>query len=126
MKNKKRVIALMIVLVLSLSCAAFAGSASKTGTTSGGTSGILNCSASLTVDRDKGTATTSAAGGTINTSIIYYYTNSAGQEQASSSSGSNSATAGNSLSKGTRATSSHSVNGGSAWGSWSASLSANV
>lgn len=117
------------VLCMSISFGVFAGSAGQSGTTTSGTDGAINTSASLSVDKDRSIATTSAGtsdGITLATSTIFYYLNSSGQKVASSGSGTSRATAGNQSSKGTNATSQHNVTGGSRWGNWSCSLSASA
>ena len=129
MKRRFYAFAASLVLCISLSTTAFAGTASQSGNTSGGSSGITTTSANLSADSNSGQATTGSGtsdGITRATSIIYYYLNSNGQTQANSASGSSSALAGCSggiSGTGTKATSQHSVNGGARWGSWSCSLS---
>lgn len=128
---KKRIVAILVVLALcaSLAVNVFARSAHDKGFTIGGDSGNLSCTGDLYVYADYGTAMTDCerpSAVTMATSIIYYYINSSGQLQASSGSGTTSAMAGGYMSNGTRATSQHSVNGGSLYGSWSCSLSASV
>lgn len=129
---KKRIMAALAtgVLCMSMSFGVFAGSAGDSGFTSPrGSSGSTSTYASLTVDKDRSIATTSAGttdGITLATSTIFYYLNSNGQKVASSGSGTSRATAGNQTSKGTNATSQHNVTGGSRWGNWSCSLSAKV
>lgn len=130
---KRRILALVMALVLcsSMSLPAFAASNSSYGNTSGGTSGAggVTTGATLTVNINTATAKTWAGtsdGITLNTAVIYYYTNSSGQTLATSGSGAGTAYAGNANMSGTRATSQHSVNGGTRWGSWSCGLSASA
>ena len=109
-----------------------AGTTSRTGTTSGGSAGTLNCTANLEVNVYYGTATTGLKNaGSVNpssyslaTTIIYYYTNSNYQPAATSSSGTSSAAVANPgfTFTSNHGSSSHSVSG-SSWGSWSTSLS---
>lgn len=111
-----------------LCASAFATTTSKTGITSGGDSGKLNVTATLDVDKNRGIARTSVegvSGITVTTSVVYYYISS-GHTLTSSSQGTTVASAGNSYSQGTRATSQHSVRGYSEWGSWSCSLDASA
>ena len=89
-------------------------------------SGVLTTYATLYADYDYGKATTSCGKGsgvTLSTTIIYYFTNASGHTQTSSSSGTTSASAGCVTSQGQKASSQHSVRGGTTWGSWSCSLS---
>lgn len=128
---KRRIITsiLAFAIVLSLSVTALASSDSRYGSTSGGTSGSTSTSALLSVNRDAATAKTSAGtsdGLSLATTVNFYFTNTNGQTQTSSNSGSTSVVAGTTNSKGLRATSQHSVNGGSRWGNWSCSLSASA
>lgn len=131
MKRRFLAFAASLVLCISLSTTVFAGTASQSGNTSGGYSGIATTSANLSANSNSGQATTGSGtsdGITCATSIIYYYLNSNGQTQANSAGGSSSAMAGCSgiSGTGTKATSQHSVNGGARWGSWSCSLSTNA
>lgn len=129
MKHRILSVALALVLCICLSINVFAGSDSDSGLTTGGTSKIYS-SASLSVNKNYGIATTSAdvtSGITLATTIIYYYINGSGQTQTSSDSGTTSASAGTTYyNQGTRATSQHSVKGGSKYGNWSCSLSASA
>ena len=129
----RRVLSIFLVsfLVLSYGFIVKAGSASDSGFTSGG-SGIYygqktTANASLSVNPNYAVASTGAGTTdciTLATSCIYYYTNSSGHVLAVSGSGSSSVTVGAYNGRGTYATSQHSVNGGSQWGSWSCGLSA--
>lgn len=129
MKRRILVTVLTLILCMSLSVNVFAGSDSASGRTTGGSSKIY-VSASLSVNTNYATAKTSSdvtSGMTISTTIIYYYINGSGQEQASSDNGTTSAGAGTTYyNQGTRATSQHSVKGGSKYGSWSCSLAASA
>lgn len=132
---KKRLLSftLAVLVCASLSTTAFAASNSKSGSTSGGTSGSTTTSASLNVGTNTATAATYAGtsdGTTCKSSVIYYYLNQSNQNLSTSSAntgtGSSSTTAINSYNSGYKATSQHSVSGGTRWGSWSCSLSANA
>ena len=127
---KRKVVSFLLATALcaSLSMTALAGSSSQGGRTSGGYSGSLTTSASLSVTESSATARTTAgssAGVNLYTSVIYYYINAASQQLATSAAGSGSATATNSYRSGSYATSAHRVTSVSdRWGSWSCGLSA--
>ena len=126
MKRRILVAVLTLILCMSLSVNVFARNASESGRTTGGSSGVLTTYATLYADYDYGKATTSCGKGsgvTLSTTIIYYFTNASGHTQTSSSSGTTSASAGCVTSQGQKASSQHSVRGGTTWGSWSCSLS---
>lgn len=128
MKRRIWATVLALVLCMCLCVSAFASTATDSGTTSGGTAGRLEVTASLDVDKNRGIARTSVegvSGITVTTSVVYYYISS-GHTLTSSSQGTTVASAGNSYSQGTRATSQHSVQGYSKWGSWSCSLDASA
>lgn len=127
MKRRIWATVLALVLCMSLGVSAFATTATKTGSTSG-TKGMLYIKATLDVDKNRGIAETDVAvaeGVSVTTSIIYYYISN-GHTVTRSSQGTTSASAGNSYSQGSRATSQHSVRGGSFWGNWSCSLAASA
>ena len=109
MKRRILVTVLTLILCMSLSVNVFARNASESGRTTGGSSGVLTTYATLYADYDYGKATTSCGKG--------------GHTQTSSSSGTTSASAGCVTSQGQKASSQHSVRGGTTWGSWSCSLS---
>ena len=109
MKRRILVTVLTLILCMSLSVNVFARNASESGRTTGGSSGVLT--------------TYAGSGVTLSTTIIYYFTNASGHTQTSSSSGTTSASAGCVTSQGQKASSQHSVRGGTTWGSWSCSLS---
>ena len=128
MKRRIWATVLALVLCMSLSVSAFASTATDWGYTTGGASGDLRVTATLDVDINRGIAETSVAevsGITVTTSVVYYYISN-GHTVTSSSQGTTVASAGNSYSQGTRATSQHSVQGYSEWGSWSCSLDASA
>lgn len=129
---KKRFLAATTAFVLCFTSTltAFAGTASKTGTTSPlGSKGITTTYATISADKDKAIAKTSAGTSeyiTLLTTITYQYTNLNGQISSVSNSGSGKASAGNSSSAGVRAESQHAVRGGSYWGNWSYNLVASA
>ena len=128
---KKRIFAILLAALfcVAVTGSAFAYSTSRTGTTSGGTSGLANTRAELSVGTSTASASTwsgAGSGATLRTSLIYYYTNHLSQSLSCSNAGGSSTTCTNSYNNGTSATSQHSVNGGSRWGNWSTSLSASA
>lgn len=128
---KKRLFAIFMAALfcLAVTSSAFAQTAYRSGTTSGGSKGVANTRAELSVGTATATATTwsgAGSGATLRTSIIYYYLNNVSQNLSTSSAGSASAGCTNQYNRGTSATSQHSVTGGSSWGNWSTSLSASA
>lgn len=125
---KKRMIALALALVICLSLCGnvFAATSVKSGVLTDETGKELKVFARLTVDRNTALATTEVEatdGFTVATTVILYFLNSDIQQEVACYSGTTTARTGNLRSSGFYATSQHSVNGGSKWGSWSCSLS---
>lgn len=123
---KRKFMAMVLVLALCLSLCVGASAASDSDS---GKIGSTVCTGTLNVDRERGIARTSWSGGgsmTAATTINFYYTNSNGQTSVSSDYGTTYASAGNSLSKGTRASSQHRVVSQTGLGSWSCTLNASV
>ena len=127
MKRKVLSLVFAILFCMAFSLQAFAVERSETGTTSSGSSGTLKTSASLTVTVDSASARTTAGstdGVTLSTTVtLNYLTATTYQPVSKSGTGAGSAIVGCSERTGTGGSSSHYVNGGSRWGSWSASLS---
>ena len=124
---KRRIFAFVLAMVLccSMSITVFAGSASQTGPTKGGTEGFVNVTGKLTVNKYTAQATTTCkVDGVLvfQTTVRYTYLNGYGHSETDSAVGTGSATIGNSLGLGQSAESQHSALGGSTLGSWSCSL----
>lgn len=128
MNMAKRIISAVLAaaICLTFSMSAFAGSTSKSGTTTG-TSGTLNVWASLTVDPNSATATTTAGttdGVSLTTYVTFtYIVPSTGLEHTNPTvRGTSSAYSATSTRSGYYATSQHKVEGGTRWGNWSTNL----
>lgn len=127
---KKRIISLILVIALMSAMCLSASAASKTGSTSGGTDGILN--ATIELYRYPLFATASTTIGSVNTVTLittctFEYVNKFDHTSTLSKTGSSVATVQPSdiknAASGISARSQHTVNGGALWGSWSSSLS---
>ena len=118
---------LVICLMAAMSLTVYAGSTTRTGTTSGGLYGTANTSAALNVTAYMASGTTSTYGTLTNitygTTVTITYLNYLGHTESKSGSGTSSAgvsvtNAMNVLS----AVSQHTVNGGSYWGTWNCTI----
>ena len=130
MKRRLTALALVVVLCLSLSVNVFAAQTTGVGTSSGGTGGTLRVTTKLYVTKYLAEAYTNCTANVSNnyfaTTVRFYYTNSAGHEAIETDNGNVVASDGNGAGTGKYATSSHSINGGSVYGTWTGSLRANA
>lgn len=130
MKRRLMALALAVILCLSLSVNVFAEQATGVGTSSGGSSGTLRVTTKLYVTKYMAEAFTNCTGNVsaeyFATTVRFYYTNSLGHEAIETGNGSVAASDGDSAGTGKYATSTHSIYGGSDFGTWTGSLRANA
>lgn len=130
MKRRLMALALAVILCLSLSVNVFAEQATGVGNSSGGTGGTLRVTTKLYVSKYMAEAFTSCTANVSNnyfaTTVRFFYTNSDGHEAIETGNGNVVASDGNGAGTGKYATSSHSIKGGSVYGTWTGSLRANA
>ena len=127
MRKRILIFVLDVLVVCALSTSALAKTVTKTGKTGTGSSGTLNTLGSLYIDGSHARAETWAGsndGVTLETTVNLCYINSNGHEQWVGDSGSDYAIATGDPMKALRAISTHEVDGGIRWGSWTAEISA--
>lgn len=130
MKRRLTALVLAVILCLSLCVNVFAEQTTGVGYSSGGTGGTLRVTTKLNVSKYMAQAytncTANVAEDYFKTSVTFYYTNSVGHTLSISNTDAISVSQGDGSGTGTHGTSQHTILGGSVYGTWTGSLSANA